>query len=187
MINELRCSSVITSLEWVLDAIQEALRDGRMVFHRNVFPLMIIEYDGDNTTQRDKLLVQYADAIKKGTAIVVPKGILTISSADITIQDPIAWIKFLQGYFYQVIRISRLIATSEGSTELDSKMGYISFEPMYTYEQNIYEAEILKALIVVVKFNRPAQIGGTIQEDEAKNTGQVGLQPNDVATTLTQE
>ena len=58
---------------------------------------------------------------------------------------------------------------------------------MYTYEQNIYEAEIWRALAVRVKFNRPAQIGGVIQEDEQKNTGQVGLQPNDVEASITQE
>ena len=58
---------------------------------------------------------------------------------------------------------------------------------MYTYEQNIYEAEIWNSLAVRVKFNRPAQIGGVVQEDEAKNTGQVGLQPNDVEASLTQE
>ncbi len=185
--NENRGTSVIIALEWVLDAMQEALRNGRMVFNRNVFPLQIIEYDGDNTTQRDKLLVQHKKAIADGTALVVPKDIVKITSADITIQDPIAWINFLQGYFYQVIRISRLIATSEGSTELDSKMGYLSFEPMYTYEQNIYEAEIWNQLAIRIKFNRPAQIGGTIQEDEAKNTGQVGLQPNDVEASTTQE
>lgn len=185
--NENIGSSVITSLQWVLDAIQESLRDGRMVFHRNVFPLQIIEYDGDNDVQRDKLLKQHADAIKAGTALVVPKGVITITTADITIQDPIAWIRFLQGYFYQVIRISRLIATSEGATELDSKMGYLSFEPMYTYEQNVYEAEILNALLIRIKFNRPAEIGGTIKEDEAKNTGQVGLQPNDVEASVSQE
>ncbi len=187
MANENRGASVIISLQWVIDAIQESLRDGRMVFHRNVFPLQIIEYDGDNTAQRDKLLAQHKTAIADGTALVVPKDIITISTADIKIQDPVNWIRFLQGYFYQVIRISRLIATSEGSTELDSKMGYLSFEPMYTYEQNIYEAEIWNQLAIRIKFNRPASIGGTVQEDEAKNTGQVGLQPNDVEASVTQE
>lgn len=180
-------TSLIISLQWVLDAIQEAMRDGRKVFHRNVFPLQIIEYDGNNIAKRDELLVQYADAIANGTALVVPKGVITISNAEINIQDPIAWIRFLQGYFYQVIRISRLIATSEGATELDSKMGYLSFEPMYTYEQNVYEGEIWNQLAIRIKFNRPASIGGTVQEDEAKNTGQVGLQPNDVEATITQE
>lgn len=185
--NENRGTSVIIALKWVLDAMQEAMRDGRKVFHRNVFPLQIIEYDGDNVAQRDKLLKQHATAVAAGTALVIPKGVLTISSADITIQNPIEWIRFLQGYFYQVIRISRLIATSEGATELDSKMGYLSFEPMYTYEQNVYEAEIWNSIAKRIKFNRAAEIGGTVQEDEAKNTGQVGLQPNDVQTTLPQE
>lgn len=185
--DEGRGKSVIFALEWVIDAMQEAMNDGRLVYHRNVFPLQIIEYDGENTTKRDALLLQYADAIKTGKALVVPKGVITISDAGVTIQDPIAWLNYLSSYFYQVIRISRLIATSEGSTELDSKMGYLSFEPMYTYEQNIYEAEIWNQLAIRIKFKRPASLGGTMQQDEQKNTGQVGIQPNDVEASLSQE
>lgn len=185
--DEQRGQSVIPALQWVIDATEEAKRDGRLVFHRNVFPLMIIEYNGNNTIKRDQLLIEYADAIKNGTAIVVPKGVLTITTADVKIQDPIGWLRFLTSHYYEVVRIPRVIATSEGTTEAGGKVSYLTFEPFYTYEQTIYEEEIWQQLAIRIKFKRPPSLGGTIQEDEAKNTGQVAVQPNDVAATLTPE
>ena len=185
--DQIHGTSVLDACKWVIDARNEALADTRKVYHRNVFPLQIIEYDGEDTTKRDLLLNQYAAAITAGTALVVPKGVITITQADIKIQDPIAWLNFLQNYFYQVVRIPRIIATSEGTTEAGGKLGYLTFEPMYTYEQAIYEAEIWNALAIRIKFKRPASLGGTIQEDEEKNTGQVAVQPNDVEASMTRE
>lgn len=70
--DEIHGTSVLDACQWVIDARNEALTDARLVYHRNVFPLQIIEYDGENTTKRDALLTQYADAIKTGKALVVP-------------------------------------------------------------------------------------------------------------------
>lgn len=185
--DEQRGQSVIPAVQWVIDAMNEAMHDGRLVFHRNVFPLQIIEYDGDNETERDRLMTQHANAIKDGLALVVPKGVITISTADVKIQDPIGWLNFLSSFYYQVVRIPRVIATSEGTTEAGGKLGYLTFEPIYTYEQQVYEEEIWNQLALRIKFKRPPSLGGTIQEDESKNTGQVGVQPNDVQATLNRE
>jgi hypothetical protein len=178
--SQIHGTSVIEACKWVIDARNEALTDHRIVIHRNRVPVRIIEVDTDNTRKRNALITEYQEAIKKGEVLVIPKGTVEIKDNTVNIQDPIAWITYLENFFYQAVGIPRVIATSENYTEAASKVGYLTFEPIYTREQTLLEADAYSQLALRFKFNRPPSLMGVMQESEAKNTGQLGIQPNEV-------
>jgi hypothetical protein len=181
--DEQRGTSVIECCEWVINAIEEARTDYRKVLHRNVVPLRIIEVDTDDTAKRNTLMTEYKEAITKGEVLVVPKNTVSITSDQITIQDPINWIQALENYFYLAVGIPKVIASPDGLSEGSSKISYLIFEPIYTFRQLLLEADIWNQLYLRLKFNRPASLQDNIQSNEAKNTSQTGFQPKDMAVT----
>lgn len=182
--DEQRGTSVIECCEWVINAIEEARRDYRIVLHRNVVPVRIIEVDTDDTVRRNAFMAEYKDAINKGEVLVVPKGTVSITQDTIKVQDPINWIQSLENYFYLAVGIPKVIASPDGLSEGSSKVSYLIFEPIYTYRQVLLEADIRNQLGIILTFNRPASLQDNIQSNEAKNTSQTGFQPKDMAVTL---
>lgn len=185
--DEIHGTSVIDACKWVIDARNEALTDHRVVLHRNRVPVRIIEVDTDDTSKRNAFMTEYKDAIAKGEVLVIPKGTVDIKDETITIQDPIAWIQYLENFFYQAVGVPRVIATSENYTEAGSKIGFLTFEPIYTYEQTILEADLFNQMGIKVLFNRPPSLQDNVASDEAKNTGQTSIQPKEASVNLERE
>lgn len=177
--DEIHGTSVLTSCKWVIDALHEAMEDHRIVIHRNRIPVRIIEVDTQDIKKRNHLIQEYQEAIKKGEVLVIPKGTVDIRDNTINIQDPTTWIKYLENFLYQSVGVPRIIATSEGFTEAGGKVGFLTFEPVYTKEQSLLESELWNQVAIRVKFKRPPSLMSNVQEDEVKNTGQLGFQPND--------
>jgi hypothetical protein len=185
--DEIHGTSVITACKWVIDARNEAMTDYRKVLHRNVVPVRIIEIDTDDTVKRNALITQYEEAIKMGEVLVIPKGTVEITETQIKIQDPIAWIQYLENFFYQAVGVPRVIATSENYSEASSKIGFLTFEPTYTNEQTLLEANLWSQLGLRLTFNRPPSLMNTLQSSEAKNTGQTNFQPKDMYSNMMRE
>lgn len=185
--DENRGNSVLNVCKWVIDARQEALTDYRKVLHRNVIPVRIIEVDTDNTAKRNQLIAEYEQAIQKGEVLVVPKGTISINDNKITIQDPLAWIAYLENFFYQAVGIPKVIANTSDSSEASSKVGYLTFEPRYSREQSLLEQDLFNQMGIKIKFNRPAELSNSMQDSEQKNTGQTNFQPKDTAVTMSGE
>lgn len=177
--NEIHGTSVIQVCKWVIDARNEALQDERKIKHREL-ALGILYIDTENSTKRDKIIAQYEQAINKGEVLVLPKGTAELKDANVTHGDRLAWISYLENFFYQAVGVPRVIASSQEYSEASSKVGYLTFEPVYTREQTLFEADLLSQLEMSVKFNRPPSLGGLMQSSDAKNTSQTGFQPNDV-------
>ena len=176
--DEIHGTSIVSLCEKVVLARNEMMADRRKVLHRNVVPFRIIEVESDNTTKIALLKKQYEDAINKGEVIVVPKGNVTINDSNIQIVDSLQDIRYLENFFYQAVGVPRVIATSEDYTESGSKVGFLTFEPVYTNEQTQLEGDLWNQLAIKVKFNRPPSLGGELSRDEQKD-GQA-FQPNDV-------
>jgi len=185
--DEQRGTSVIESCQWVIDAIEEARRDYRIVLHRNVVPVRIIEIDTDNSTKLVTFRNQYKDAISKGEVLLIPKGTVEIKQDTIKIQDPINWIQSLENYFYLAVGIPRVIASPDGLSEGSSKISYLIFEPLYTFRQLLLEADLKQQLGYRITFNRPPSLQDNIQSNETKNTSQMGFQPKDMSVGLESE
>lgn len=185
--DEQKGTSVVDSCMWVIDALEEARRDYRVVLHRNVVPLRIIEVDTEDTAKRDRLKAQYKTAIENGEVLIVPKGAVQVTTDKITIQDPIAWIQSLENYFYLAVGIPRVIASPDGLSEGSSKVGYLLFEPIYTWRQLLLEEDIRTQLGIEVVFNRPPSLMDNVQGNEAKNTSQTSFQPKDASVGMGRE
>jgi hypothetical protein len=185
--DEQRGTSVIECCSWVIDAIEEARRDYRVVLHRNVVPVRIIEVDTDDRTERNRFMAEYKSAIQKGEVLVIPKGTVAFSQDKITIQDPINWIQSLENYFYLAVGIPRVIASPDALSEGASKVGYLIFEPIYTFRQVLMEQDLWQQLGVRIKFRRPPSLQDNMQENEAKNTSQTGFQPKDTEVNMERE
>jgi hypothetical protein len=185
--DEMRGTSDIECCEWVINAIEEARRDYRVLLHRNVIPVRIIEVDTEDSVKRNKLMTEYQEAIRKGEVLVIPKGVVEFKNDQIQIQDPLNWIQSLENYFYLAVGIPRVIASPDGTSEGTSKIGYLLFEPIYTYRQTLLEADIWNQLQIKLTFERPPSLMSNMQENESKNTSQTSIQPKDVTATMERE
>ena len=185
--DQIHGTSQVDACRWVVDAIQEARRDERKIRHREL-AMGVLEVDTDDQTKRNKIKAEYQTAVDKGEVLVLPKGLAEIKDANSNPRDRLEWIKYLGGLFFEAFGVPKIIiGGADQHTEAGGKVGYITFEPTYVQEQTLLEADIWNQLAIRIKFNRPASLGGTVQEDEAKNTGQVGFQPNDAQATVTPE
>ncbi len=186
MADEVHGFDLTNTVQWVIDARHEALNDERMIRHREL-ALGILEIDEDNPTKREEIKKKYADSIKNGEVLVLPKGVAEIKDSGVTPRDRLVYIQFLENFFYQACGVPRVMATSEGFTEAGGKVGFLTFQPVHANEQALLEADIWNQLAIRVKFNRPPSLSGTEEENEAKNTGQLGFQPQDTKAVAGQE
>lgn len=180
--DEIHGTSVIEACQWVIDARNEALRDERMIKHREL-AMGILYVDTDDTTKLNTIKAQYADAVKNGEVLVLPKDAAMLEDSKVSPKDRLEWISYLEGFFYQIVKVPRAIANSSDYSEASSKVGYLTFEPIYTREQTLLEQDIWSKLYLRVKFNRPPSLHGVVSEDEQKNVGQTGFQANEMMTT----
>jgi hypothetical protein len=177
--DEIHGTSVIEVCKWVIDARNEAMHDFRKVLHRNVVPVRIVEVDTDDRLKIQAFQEQYKRAVGSAEVLVIPKGTVSMTADTIKIENPMAWIQYLENFFYQAVGIPRVIATSQDYTEAGSKIGYLTFEPVYTWEQKKLEKDLWNQLGIKLVFNRPPSLKEDVQSGDAKNTGQTGFQPKD--------
>ena len=179
--DEIHGTSITESVEWVILARNDAMSDWRKVLHRNVYPIRIIEVDEDDTTKLNTLKTQWKDAIKKGEVLILPKGTAEVKDNSPIFQDPQGWIKYLENFFYQALGVPKVIlGGSEEFTEASSKIGYLTFEQVYSREVSELIADLWNQLGIRIEINKPASLKNEMLSSEEKNTGQVGFQPNDV-------
>ena len=165
--------------------LNEAMDDERKIKHREL-SLGILYVDTDNTTKINAIKTQYANAIKNGELLVLPKDTAEIKDSGVRPQDRISWIQYLENFFYQAVGVPRVIATSENFTEASSKVGYLTFEPIYTREQTDMETDLLNQVGLKLKFNRPPSLMDNAQQTEQKNSGATTIQPGETQAGATE-
>lgn len=172
----------------IIDAMNEALDDERIIKHRDK-ALGIVYYKTSNTGKITFANAAIEKAVNKGEMLGLPEDTAKIEPyPSRSSEDRTAWIQMLENKFYQIFGVPRSIASSDGTSEVGGKMGHVIFEPIYTKEQMDMEGNLWAQQAIEVKFNRPPSLGGLQpQIDESKNTGQTGIQPNDVEASLTRE
>lgn len=179
--------SQVEPAKFIIDARNEALADERVIKHRDK-ALGIVKYKTSNAGKIVFANSQIEKAVNKGEMLGLPEDTAEIIPyPSRSSEDRTAWISYLENFFYQVFGVPRSIATSDGTSEVGGKMGHIIFEPVYVKEQMDLEGDLLLQQSIKILFNRPPSLGGLQAETEAKNTGQIGIQPNDVEASITRE
>lgn len=180
-------TSQLTASEFIIDALNEAMRDERVIKHRDK-ALGIAYYSTDKTGKITYVNTQIEKAVKNGEMVGLPEKTVKIEPyPSRSSEDRSAWIEMLQNKFYQDFGVPRSIASSDGTSEVGGKMGHVIFEPIYTKEQVDLEEDLWHQQQIRIKFNRPPSLGGLVQEEEQKNTGQTNIQPNDSIVNLNRE
>ena len=183
--NEIHGVSVVEACQWVIDARNEAMADKRRTLHRST--IRIIEVDSDDSSRLTTLKNQYAEAIKNGEVLLVPKDNVGFPNVPpLSTAEHSEWIRYLENFFYQAVGVPKIIlGGAQEFTEASSKIGYLTFEQPYMTEQRLLEQDIWNQLFIRITFNRPISLKEAVQESEAANTGQVGFQPNEMQTGVT--
>jgi hypothetical protein len=172
-------TSVCECVQWVLDALYEALTDKRRMLHYST--IRVMEIDEDDTSKLANLKRDFATAISRGDVLLVPKGTGNITDFTAPSSEHLEWIRFLENKIYQDLGVPRVImgGTSE-NTEASAKVGVLVFDPIFIRRITELEADIWNQLGLRIKINKQPSLMDNAQTDEAKNTGQTGFQPNDV-------
>ena len=181
-------TSLIQSNKAVIDALLEANADERIIKHRDK-ALGVVYYKTNNAGKISYANTQIENAVKNGEMVGMPEDTAKIEPyPSKSSEDRQNWLQYLENLNYQTGGVPRSIATSDGTSEVGGKMGHVIFEPIYTKEQVDLENDLWNQQAIKIKFNRPPSLGGMQPEiDEAKNTGQVSIQPNDVEASITRE
>lgn len=179
--DEIHGQSVPESVEDEIATIKEIMQDIRRVLHRSTIRVMYI--DSEDTTKLNHIKSEYSSAISTGELMLIPakKGEAEFQDLPaINMDSHMKHLDKLNNRFYEVVKIPRVIATSENYTEAGSKVGFLTFEPIYTHEQVLLENDLAKQLGIVLKFNRPPSLSGMMQQSEQANTGQTNFQPSEL-------
>jgi hypothetical protein len=185
--DQLHGTTQIEASKFIIEARNEALSDERIIKHRDK-ALGIVYYQTDKAGKIAYANSQIEKAVKNGEMVGLPEGVAKIEAyPSRSSEDRTGWVSYLENFFYQVFGCPRSIATSDGTSEVGGKMGHVIFEPIYTKEQVDLEDDLWNQQAVSIKFNRPPSLGGLVQDEEAKNTGQTRIQANDSAVTMNRE
>jgi len=185
--DEIHGVSVIEACKWVIDARNEAMETYKKIMKRSL-ALGVLYVDSDDSSKITDIKNKYKDAVNNGEVLVLPKELAEIQDAKVNVQDFVRWIQYLENFFYQAVGVPKIIlGGAQEFTEASSKIGYLTFEPVYTREQTLLEQDLWNQLAIKIKFNRPASLGGVVQQEEQKNTGQTAVQPAEAEANITRE
>ncbi len=185
--DQLHGTSQIEPAQFIIDARNEALSDERKIRHRDM-ALGIAYYGTDKAGKIAYANSQIEKAVKDGEMVGLPKDTVKIEAFPSKGSgDRMAFIQYLENFFYQIFGVPRSIATSDGTSEVGGKMGNVNFEPTYAKERYDMEDDLWVQQNIEVIFEKQMSLGGLVQQDQMKNSGQTAIQPNNVSATLERE
>ena len=166
-------TSIITRLENIILARNEAMDDMKTVFHRYVKPLWIWQLETDNATEIAAFKAKADQTVENSENIYIPKGAAEaerVSVPQYSTLDPLPWIDALNQYFYQATNVPDVILGSAKQTvEASAKMLVFAFEQSVQEHQLFLEEQIKLQLGLEVNFEFPASIAMDLANDQAKD------------------
>ena len=178
--DEIHGTSICECVQWVLDAMHEAMTDKRRTLHRST--IRVMEVDEDDPARLTSLKTTYAEAINKGEVLLVPKGTGAIQDLVPPTTEHLEWLRYLENKLYQNLAVPKVIlgGTAE-NTEASAKVSVIVFDPIFIKEITELELDVWNQLGFKIKINKQPSLMDNAQSLEQKGgQAQVGFQPNDV-------
>ena len=178
--DEVHGTAITDIIEWIILAKKEAMQDWKRISHRSTVRILYIDI-GDKK-KLDGVKRDYPEALKEGSLLILPIAQKDAKFEDLQlppVEAFLAWLRYLDNLFYQVVGVPKIIATAEEFTESASKVGFLTFQPFYTTEQHQLESDLWNQVAIRVKFNKPPQLDTGLQQDEAKDGPITATQPND--------
>lgn len=176
-------TSIITKLESIILARNEAMDDMKTVFHRYVKPLWIWQLNTDNPTKIATFKAKADLTVANSENIYIPKGAAEaerVSVPQYSTLDPLPWIDALNQYFYQATNVPDVILGSAKQTvEASAKMLVYAFEQSVQEHQLFLEEQIKLQLGLEINFEFPASIVSDVTADTAKDGPAKASKPSD--------
>ncbi len=181
--------SVVPSVQWIIDARNEAMSDWKRVLHRNVAPLWIFHLDTDDTAKIADFKSKMDTAHKNSENIYVPKGAVVpelVATATNASLNPLTWINQLNDYFFQAVNVPQIIiGNAKEFTDASGKIVYLAYEQSVKDEQLYVEEQVLAQLNIEIDLTFPASLQNELLSGEAKQPGiEQAAQPNDTTAEL---
>lgn len=181
--DELGGFTPIETCKKIIDMRNEAMQDYRRVLHRSSIRVMYV--DINDPTKTTTLRTQYAEGIAKGEILIIPapKGREGVEFEDLPsppVTNFLSWIQYLENFFYQAFGVNPVVAGNVAqTTEAASQTSMMVFEQVYIDLQKIVESAIWNQLFFKIEFLKPVSLMEKVATDEAKNTGQMMMQPGE--------
>ncbi|HEC64027.1 MAG TPA: phage portal protein [bacterium] len=174
--------SVITSVENIILARNEAIADYKIVMHRNVYPRMIFHLDTDDDDEIAAFKTKMDNTYKLNENFYVPKDVVIpelMAVAPNATLDPKAWIEAQGDFFYEAVGVPQIILGGSGEfTEASAKIAYLAFQQNIEEEQLFIEEQIGIQLGLEIELEFPASLENELLSDKAKD-GAENIQPNE--------
>jgi hypothetical protein len=173
-------TSITQGIKWIIDARREAMEDWKRISHRSTIRVMYV--DQDKPEKLTLLKGQYKDAIENGEVMILPskKGETGFEDLNLPpVEAFLQWIRYLEDVFYKAVGVPKIVLGGSALPEGDSKVSFLSFEPVYVREIEGLKMDIWNQLAIRVEFSAPVSLKDKVQENEVKNSSQIGFQQND--------
>ena len=188
MADSLHGISVVPSVQFIIDARNEAMTDWKRVLHRNVDPLWIFHLDTDDTTQIASFKTKMDNARAGGENMYIPKGAVVpelVTTATNSTLNPLAWIAQLNDYFFQAVNVPQIIiGNAKEFTDASGKIVYLSYEQSVKGEQLYIEEQVLGQLNIEIQLTFPASLQNELISDTNQESDLEAAAPNDTTAEL---
>jgi hypothetical protein len=180
--------SVVPSVQFIINARNEAMTDWKRVLHRNVDPLWIFHLDTDDTSKISAFKNKMDAARAGGENMYIPKGAVVpelVTTANNASLNPLAWINQLNDYFFQAVNVPQIIiGNAKEFTDASGKIVYLSFEQSVKGEQLYIEEQVLGQLNLGIELTFPASLQNELISSREADSGMQAAQPNDMMVEM---
>jgi len=186
--DEIHGTRIIESLQWLIDARNEAMADWKRVLHRNIDPLWIFHLDTDDTTKISSFKTKMDTARKYGENMYIPKGAVVPEAVQTGINStlsPITWINQLNDYFFQAVNVPQIIiGNAKEFTDASGKIVYLSYEQSVKAEQLYIEEQVLQQLNIEIQLTFPASLQNELISSREADPRLQASKPNDTTAEM---
>jgi len=166
----------IEALEELIISRNEALKDLRILYHRNIKPIQFFEVETDDTTKLNAIETTINNAYSKSENVVIPAGVVKeikkSSSPQFSCLDSLPYLKFLVRQFVTACGMPEVImGWGEETTEASSKVIYLAFQQEIEDMQLYNREQIKQQLNIEVDLEFPASLESELVKDEKKDAG----------------
>lgn len=186
--DEIHGNSIITAIEKIILARNEAMEDIKIVFHRYVKPLWIWQLDTDDTTKIAAFKAKADKTVEKGENIYIPKGAAEaerMSVPQFSTLDPLPYIRDLTDYFYQATNTPDVVVGSAKSTvEASAKILFLGYEQSVRDRQLFIMENFETQLGLKIELEFPTPIEADLIKGEQKDGKPKANEPNDTKVEI---
>tara|TARA_R100001530_G_scaffold136358_2_gene116693 strand:+ start:3357 stop:4448 length:1092 start_codon:yes stop_codon:yes gene_type:complete len=174
--DEIHGTGIAQKLKLIIDMKNESMEDQRKLMHRHVKPLVKFILDTDDASKIATFKTTADKMIAEGENLYLPKDtaeheIISVP-ANATL-NPMAWIQYLDNYFYEMAGVPKIIVGGSGEiTEASAKISYLAFQQGVEEEQLFLEEQILSQLNLVINLEFPASLENELLSDNKKDGAQ---------------